>query len=386
MEATFLENFLMTHNTQPPLVIISPQLGVSPVSNSGGEVYDREALEHLTQAGAHVHIILPRQKLFTSGGYASVTRVIFKRIVPPYLYNILLLGPLISLYKKTNASIIRIHSPYFTGLGILFFRLFFRRPKVILSYLHVENFPLWRRIDRFVLARVDHIFTISECTKRELIADYSIAPDKITVTYCGIDKKYQPQPKNKQLMEKFRLTGKQVLLYFGGLKPRKNLPFLLDVLTELNNKNTVLFFAGSGSERALLEAKAKELGILDQIRFSGYIEEADKVAIYNLADIFVFPTEREGFGMAVGEAMACELPVVASKVTSLPEVVLDTQTGLLPAFHDLTAWKHAIETLLNEPDLRQAMGKLGREHVRASFSWEKLAQTQLRIMQKLIKD
>lgn len=368
----------------PIFGVISPELGVSPKSNSGGEVYDREVLEHLVAEGVDVALILPRKREYNRNVFRQVQFIPFQRIAPPYSFNFLLLPALFKLYHRLKYSIIRVHSPYFTGLGILVFCFFYPRSRVVVSYLHVEAFPLWRLIDRLVLNRADHVFTISQSTKRELMATYALPSNKISVTYCGIDPKYRPEAKSQTLKKRYDIPkNTTILLYLGGLKPRKNLPFLLEVFARLPENNCILVFGGAGSEEPKLKLMAKQLGVSSRVRFAGYVKEEEKVPLYNLADIFLFPTEREGFGMVAAEAMACGIPVVASNVTSLPEVVINGRTGLLPRVNDHRLWVDAISRLIRDPKLRHKMGREGRKHVLANFSWRKLAREQLAVMKRL---
>jgi glycosyltransferase involved in cell wall biosynthesis len=364
--------------------IISPELGVSPFSNSGGEVYDREILAAYERQGTTVDLILPRNKPYDQIAFKNKPeRVIAERIAPPYFFNLLLLPALFRLYRKHPESIVRIHSPYFTGLAILFFRLFHRKVPVVLSYFHVEQFPLFRIIDRFVLPKVDHIFTISNATRKELLSSYHLDDQKMTVAYCGISPHYTPGNKSTELIQRYNLEGKTTLLYLGGLKARKNLLFLLDVLSGIPDPTVVLLFAGSGGERAALEEKAARLGLTDRVRFTGYVQEEEKVPLYRTADIFVFPSALEGFGMVVAEAMACEKPAVVSKVASLPEIIDDGVSGYLVEFNNVAAWQEALKKLIASPELCAKMGKQGRAKVTSTFSWDVAAKKQLDVMQSL---
>lgn len=364
--------------------ILSPELGVSPQSNSGGEVYDREILAAYVRAGVEVDLILPKAKLYDTSVFTKrPMRVFLKRIAPPYLFNFLILPALFRSWRKD--TILRIHSPYFSGLGILLFRLFHRQTPLIVSYLHVEKFPAYRRIDQFVLPKADHIFTISQSTRKELLKTYDLDPDMISVTYCGIDRKYSPGPKSTEIQKRYKLEGKTVLLYLGGLKARKNLPFLLKVLAKLDDQNVVLLFAGSGPEKSNLENLAAKLGLSQQVRFSGYIEESDKVAIYRSADIFVFPSLLEGFGMVAAEAMACGTPAVVSNVASLPEVVEDGKSGRLVPVNDISAWCQTLKELVASPSLREKLGVYGSLTIPKKFSWDIAAQQQIAVMETLTR-
>src|SRR5438094_771486 len=140
------------------------------------------------------------------------------------------------------------------------------------------------------------------------------------------------------LLAQHGLDGKVVALFLGGLKERKNLFFLLDVWREVARarEDARLVVAGSGPLQVPLERYAAKLRLDGRVVFAGYVQESAKVEYYNLADLLLFPSAMEGFGLTVAEAMSCELPVVVSDRGSLPELVVDGEGGFLvdPSDHD----------------------------------------------------
>ena len=107
------------------IVICSPELGLSPTSNLGGEVYDREIIRELCSQGVKVITILPKKKPFISHKNLKVYYLPFASIWPPYLFNFLIIPWLFWLYRKYKFNILRIHSPYFVGFAAYLFKLFF---------------------------------------------------------------------------------------------------------------------------------------------------------------------------------------------------------------------------------------------------------------------
>jgi glycosyltransferase involved in cell wall biosynthesis len=153
----------------------------------------------------------------------------------------------------------------------------------------------------------------------------------------------------------------------------KGLGDLLDAVALLHSEfpNIRLEIAGTGPLRADLEQRTERLGIREQVRFLGWREDMANV----LAgwDIAVVPSRDEGFGIAALEAMWAGLPVVATAVGGLPEVVLDRVTGLLVPAGEPTALAEALRELLRSPELRAGFGEAGRQHVENTFSLEKTA-------------
>jgi glycosyltransferase involved in cell wall biosynthesis len=293
-----------------------------------------------------------------------------------YEYNWLFLSRLLRLSRQGAFDLLRIHSPTLGPLGGAYKRLS-GRPTVA-HYHHLEaDKRVQMAISRWVLGQYDLVTTDSEFCVRQLTTTFGLPRQKIVIAYPGVDGKYQPQPRNPLLQERWALTDKTVLLYMGVLTPRKNLRFLLDVFHRAwqQHPQLALLVVGDGPQRAELHHYAQELGIAEAVRFTGYIDEAAKVDVYNLADIFVFPSLLEGFGMAVAEAMACGVPVVSSNAASLPEVV--GPAGLVAAPTDLPAFVDQITRLAADASLRHEIGEQGHQYVREHFSWQKSAHVTL---------
>jgi phosphatidylinositol alpha-1,6-mannosyltransferase len=163
-----------------------------------------------------------------------------------------------------------------------------------------------------------------------------------------------------------------VVLFFGGLKPRKNLPLLLDVWAPLaaSHPNARLLVAGGGPLLGALRERAAAMGLAGSVRFTGYVPEADKPAHYNLADVFLFPSAMEGFGLAVVEAMASGLPVVASNRGSIPELVVDGEGGFVCDAAAAAPFVERVQRLISDRPLREKLGAANVERAAREFRWE----------------
>jgi len=144
-----------------------------------------------------------------------------------------------------------------------------------------------------------------------------------------------------------------------------------------------LEIAGTGPQREDLEREAGRLGLTSGVRFLGW--QRDLGPIFRSWDIFAMPTLEEGFGMAGLEAMAEGLPVVATSVGGLPEVVEDGQTGYLVPPSDVTALSGRLRLLILDPKRRQAMGAAGRERARNHFSVDRMVGEIAAIYDSLVR-
>jgi len=368
------------------IIICAPELGISPDSNSGGELHDREVLRNLAKLGVKVEIILPKGRKYDKGiENWQVTQLPIKTVFPPYLLNLILIPYLFKIFKRTNYDAIRVFSPYFCGFAALVFKLFHPKIPLVAIYHHLENSNvIFTLIDRLIIKKFDHIITVSNATKKELIKKYSLNETKITVAYIGVDKQLQPKTKNQTLLNQYHLEGKKVLLFLGGLKFRKNVSFLLDLLKELKDSSVVLIIAGEGNARNLLKLKTWLLGIQNQVRFTGYIPEKRKSDFFNLCDVFLVPSKKEGFGAMSIEAQACGKPVLVSDSSSLPETLIDGQTGFVCRLNDKKDWLEKLTILLKDDKLCESMGRNAIKFA-SKFSWKKFAKVQKEVFGRLVK-
>jgi len=159
-----------------------------------------------------------------------------------------------------------------------------------------------------------------------------------------------------------REEGPPRILCVAHLYPRKGVDTLLRAFARMTAE-AVLRVVGIGPESERLAHLARALGITSRVHFLGHLPFAALAAEYRNAAIFALPTEQEGFGIVFLEAMASSLPIIATRVAAVPEVVADGVTALLVDPGDETALARAIENLLDDADLRTRLGKAGRTHV-----------------------
>jgi len=367
------------------LSICSPQLGLSPESNSGGEVHDREILTRLCQQNIIVHSLLPRGRSYPSQDNLKINYAWIRSMVPPHVFNAFVFPYLIKTYLTQGFNLLRVHNPYFVGPAAVIFKKLFPQVPLVLTHHHVEK-GINHLIDKIFINKFDHIITVSQYTKKQIIDNFLYPSKKISVAYNGINNCFQPGLKSKNLVQKLGLEDKVVLLFLGGLKVRKNPQFLLDVLVAINNPDVCLIFAGTGPLLKRLKIKTIKLGLESQVRFTGFISESEKSQYYQLADILLLPSLEEGFGMTLTEAGACSIPVIGSNNSSIKEIIVSGKTGYLAKTNDIHDWVQKLIQLIKSKTFRQQMGKSAQKHVRNKFSWDKSIKIHLKIFDQLIKN
>lgn len=226
--------------------------------------------------------------------------------------------------------------------------------------------------------RSDMIITISEFSKREIEKYLGISSNRIQVVPCGVDcKKYGRKIEAKQINEIRKKYGikRDYILYMGTLEPRKNISLLIEAyhfLKEKKRKLPQLVIAGKkGWMYEALFQMVAEFGLGDQVLFTGYIEDEDSAALMSGAEIFVFPSLYEGFGIPPLEAMACGTPVIVSDAEALLETV--GKCAVVFRSGDSAELSRKINCLLEDENMRKKMLKLGRAWAEKR-TWEKAGE------------
>jgi len=207
-----------------------------------------------------------------------------------------------------------------------------KSPLVLLAYgVDVWKPTYW--LNRRLMACVDAVWAISAITRDRMnswskLSDhrYYLLPNAIHLERYGL------APRRADLIERFGLVGRKVLLTLGRLSAAdryKGIDEVLEVMPTLLGRQPDLTYliAGDGDDRARLEAKARDLGVSSHVVFTGFVQENDKADMFRLADVFVMPGRGEGFGFVFLEAMACGVPVVASRLDGSLEAVLSGSLG-----------------------------------------------------------
>jgi glycosyltransferase involved in cell wall biosynthesis len=223
--------------------------------------------------------------------------------------------------------------------------------------------------------RASAIIAPSEWTKRETVEYLGIHPDKIHVIYEAAREGMKPLAPDacQPALDKYQIR-RPYLLCVGTIEPRKNLLTLIraydELLRETEHRPQLVLAGGRGWLCDEVFALVETLKLGDQVRFTGYVDEADLPALYSAARVFLYPSLYEGFGLPPLEAMACGAPVVASNASSLPEVV--GEAGLTHDPNDARAITSAIVSLLGSEQTHEHFIRAGIERA-ARFSWDRAA-------------
>jgi glycosyltransferase involved in cell wall biosynthesis len=236
------------------------------------------------------------------------------------------------------------------------------------------------------LKKAERIITISEYSKKDIIKHLGYPENKISIVYPAVDHDIYYVKRDREIIKKLGiLDTHKVILYVGSEQPRKNVPFLLEAISQLKKRIPEIKLLKIGNSqvpgaREKLVELIETLGLQEEVIFVGYVSENDITKYYNAADLFVYPSLYEGFGMPPLEAMACGTPVVTSNVTSLPEVVADAAITIDP--HEVNAFVEAMYKVLTDEKLRENMIDKGLKRAQL-FNWERSAEEMHRVYKQL---
>jgi len=255
-----------------------------------------------------------------------------------------------------------------------------------LAYPH--TFPPVRRMYKSLAIRqsvrqADAIVVVSEATKRECLEYLNVHDAKIHVIHNGLDTRFSvitDQTKLQEAKRKYKLPERYIL-FVGTLEPRKNVTGLLQAFARLSNDAKLVVVGARGWLFKDIFRMVKELNIHDRVNFLGHVPYGDLVYLYNLAELFVYPSLYEGFGFPPLEAMACGVPVITSNSSSMPEVVGDAAILIDP--RDAGSLAKAMRDLLDNPALRQDLKQRGLLRAK-QFTWRKTATRILEVCRQVV--
>ena len=236
--------------------------------------------------------------------------------------------------------------------------------------------------------RADYVVADSENTRNDVICLLGVPPERVTVVPGGVDPVFKPVTDPARLAAFRRTLGLEsdtpYILFIGVIEPRKNLMGLIEAFDILKSRRSLphkLVVAGRRGwlSDATME-RAERSPYRNEIIFPGFIPEEELPTLYSAAEAFAFPSHYEGFGLPVLEAMACGTPVVASRASSLPEVVGDAGMQVDP--DDSERLASALELLALNPEMRADFRERGIARA-AGFTWDAAAQVMLEVYHKV---
>jgi glycosyltransferase involved in cell wall biosynthesis len=230
------------------------------------------------------------------------------------------------------------------------------------EFIHPLEAIRMKKLVRWTARRADHIVTVSRFSADDIAQRYGIPRERITVTYQAASDRFRPREKHKcqEHLARAYAIDSPFILYVGRLQARKNLPRLIEAYARARRRGVAekLVLVGKRDfQSEHLDSMVKDLGLESSVIFPGYVSHEDLPLFYNAAEVFVFPSFFEGFGLPVIESLASGLPTITSRGSSLEEVSGDAALLIDPA--DTGSIAAALERVLGDQELRRKLSESG---------------------------
>ncbi len=314
-----------------------------------------------------------------------------------------------------DADLVHCHT-WYTHLGGILAKLNYGIPLVITTH-SLEPLRPWKReqlaggydfslwVERTALEMADAIIAVSQGTKDDILRHFRVKEEKIHVIHNGIDPaEYRRQASTQALTHNGVDPSIPYVLFVGRITRQKGIVYLARAIRHMDPGFQVVLCAGAPDtqeiatemERIVKEVSAGRSGV---VWIREMLDKPSIIQLYSHAAVFCCPSIYEPFGIINLEAMACETPVVASRVGGIPEVVVDGETGVLVPLEQMREAPFAplepdrfardlataVNTLMADPGLRGRMAKAGRERAERLFSWSAIAKQTTSLYETLIR-
>ena len=353
------------------------RIGITGYPTYGGSgVVATELGQELAARGHDVHFITYAPPIRMNPNDPRVhfhqAAVVYYPLFDQSPYTLSLAVKMLEVFEKESLDILHVHyaSPHSVS-ALLARQMSTRRRLPFITTLHgtditlVGNNPNFLPITRFSIEQSDGVTSISEYLYRHTIDEFGIRrPIEVIPNFVNCDL-YCRKP-NPELRAEWAPDGEPILMHLSNFRPVKRILDAVEIFAIVRGKMPAkLVMIGDGPDRAPAEELARKRGVEKDVLFLGK-QNAIREKL-GQADLFLLPSQLESFGLAALEAMACEVPVIATNAGGVPEVVEDGADGYLVEPGDVkTAAQHAIE-ILSRADRGREMGQVARMHARRKF-------------------
>jgi len=293
---------------------------------------------------------------------------------------------------KPEPDLIHTHFSYPDGYGMMGLAKKWKAPLVISALGTIERkvayegtYTSKQIIEAMNFA--DKILSVSEDLKVHIV-NLGIDESKVHVVSNGVDtEKFKPAGKEHARSVLNLPQEKKIVLFVGSLRKIKGVDYLIEAAKNFVDTDTDLYMVGrdDGLMKSL-EKRAEELKIADSIKFTGPVNHEDIPLWVSASDMLVLPSLSEGRPNVVLEALSCEVPVVATDVGGIPELMVDGETGYLVPVKNPDELSEKINRLLEDESRREKMGKFGRQSIiQRGLTWEAHAKKTVDIYSELLE-
>ena len=313
------------------------------------------------------------------------------------LFNHFLSKKMADITKSVDFDVMHVHDwlAAFSGIS---FKHFIKKPMVLTVHsteigraqgLHSPDSFSINGIEWWSTYEADRVIVCSNSMKIEICNHFNLPKKKVDVIPNAIDpSKYQTFTNRGFVRQRYGVGwGEKLILCVGRLVPQKGVEYFIRAIPRIakNYPEAKYVIVGDGWSRDLLESEARKSGYSNRIRFTGFAPDREVIDLMNSADVLVVPSIYEPFGIVALEGMASGVPIVASKVDGLAEVLEHNKTGIFvyPRDPESTAW--GIEKILSNPDHAKWLTDNAKEKLHKAYTWEAVAMKTVEVYKKVVE-
>jgi len=368
------------------------RIGITCYSHFGGSgVVATELGLALSRRGYEIHFIghtLPfRLRSFASNVFFHESLPASYPVFDHQPYNLALTTKMVEVAENYNLDLLHVHYAMpFAASAYLARELLKPRALGVVTTLHGTDItvvgvePAFFRVTQFTIQSSDRVTAVSRFLKERTEESLGITRP-IEVVYNFVDPKvFTPRRRGRHL--RLAPPDARVLMHASNFRPVKNIEAVIKVFAEVHKKvPSKLVMVGDGPEKPGAEHLARELGIHRDVLFLGNQDCMEE--LLPLADVFLLPSSSESFGLVALEAMSAEVPVVASNIGGLPEVVEHGVTGFLHDPRSIDGFVTSVLRLLGNERLRRTMGRRARREAKERFNVDDMVDRYVRVYESL---
>ena len=359
------------------------KIGITCYPTYGGSgVAATELGKELAARGHDVHFIsyaLPIRLTMNDRIFFHEVEVLTYPLFEYPPYDLVLATKMAEVMTRYDLDILHVHYAIPHSISAYLAKMMLRDRKVpFVTTLHgtditlVGNDRSYLPITRFGIEQSDAVTAVSKYLRQRTIDEFQIERP-ISVVPNFVDCNVYRRSSDTQLRKRFADPDEGILIHISNFRPGKRVDHVMEIFSQVHARwPAKLLMVGDGPERPKAEWLASTHGVSDDVLFLG--KQNDVAQFLSLADVLLLPSEIESFGLVALEAMACEVPVIATRVGGLPEVVKHEQDGFLCELGDVDAMASACVRLLENSEYRSNMGRTAREHARRDFCATKVVQ------------
>lgn len=359
------------------------KIGITCYPTYGGSgVVATELGKELAGRGHDVHFIsyaLPIRLTVSDHVYFHEVEVLSYPLFEYPPYDLVLATKMAEVMTRFDLDILHVHYAIPHSISAyLAKKMMTDRVVPFVTTLHgtditlVGNDRSYLPITRFGIEQSDAVTAVSDYLKQRTIQEFQIKRN-VDVVPNFVDCNVYRRAADRSLRRKFAADDEGILIHISNFRPLKRVEDVLGIFAIVRKQfKSRLLMVGDGPERPKAEWLGNTLGVANDVLFVG--KQNDMSQLLAVSDILLLPSELESFGLVALEAMACEVPVIATRVGGIPEVVRDGVDGFLYDVGDVASMADGCLSILKTPVAREAMGKAARERASHEFSASKIVQ------------